>query len=225
MRKKWVIELPENTHWVQWILESTKDHHPYMGFKQVEDLTPYTEPDLEQAKDEAYNEGYKAGREAEKTRQKLRQPDLEQARKEGYEKGLNDANYAIADDSYKKGLSDAWDAARKIFCTSVGELKKIFDLEEDNNGVLWIYHEYTASEAIEKLKAYEPEQEEIKVGDEVISEDDTKGVVFDFDDYLLHVLDENGVSQGWPREDIAKTGRHFPEIAAVLEKMRGEQDG
>ena len=40
---KYIIELPENTHWIQWIMEGTKDHHPYMDYKQVEDLIPYTE--------------------------------------------------------------------------------------------------------------------------------------------------------------------------------------
>lgn len=57
MGKKYVIELPENTHWIQWIMEGTKDHHPYMDYKQVEDLTPYTEPDLEQVRKEAYERG------------------------------------------------------------------------------------------------------------------------------------------------------------------------
>lgn len=106
-----------------------------MDFKRVEDLTPYTEPDLEQVK------------------------------REVYEQGLNDANYAIADDSYKKGLSDAGECARKIFCTSHGELERIFDLEEDDNGLLWVYHEYTASEAIEKIRQYE-QGEQFQVGDE-----------------------------------------------------------
>ena len=27
---KYIIELPENTHWIQWIMEGTKDHHPYI---------------------------------------------------------------------------------------------------------------------------------------------------------------------------------------------------
>ena len=53
-KKKYIIELPENTHWIQWIMESTKDHHPYMDYKQVEDLTPYTEPDMEQVRKEAW---------------------------------------------------------------------------------------------------------------------------------------------------------------------------
>jgi len=29
----------------------------------------------------------------------------------------------------------------------------------------------------------------------------------------------------YPKEQFRKTGRHFPEIATILEKMRGEQDG
>ena len=60
MGKKYIIELPENTHWIQWIMEGTKDHHPYTDFKQVEDLTPYTEPDLEQVKS-VYNAWYEKG--------------------------------------------------------------------------------------------------------------------------------------------------------------------
>jgi len=61
MGKKYIIELPENTHWVQWIMEGTEDHHPYMNFKSVEDLTPYTEPDLEQVRKEAYDNEYHDG--------------------------------------------------------------------------------------------------------------------------------------------------------------------
>lgn len=102
------------------------------------------------------------------------EPDLEQVRKEAYGEGFRDGQYA------------------------------------ERNGL-------TAS--------YAQKQEKIKVGDEVVSENDIKAVVIDMDDYLLHVLDENGLVQGWPREDVAKTDRHFHEIATILENMRGEQDG
>ena len=51
------------------------------------ELTPYTEPDLEQVRKEAYEKGWK---EAE----------------DHYEKGYNDG--------YDAGLSDAWEAARKV---------------------------------------------------------------------------------------------------------------
>lgn len=57
MEKKYIIELPENTYWIQWIMKGTKDGHPYMDFKDVEDLTPYTKPDTEAIEEEAYQRG------------------------------------------------------------------------------------------------------------------------------------------------------------------------
>ena len=160
------------------------------------DLTPYTEPDLEQVKADAYNDGYKAGREAEK----VRQPDLEQVRKEAYQNG------------YRRALADVREE-------NVCQTCVYFDRDENEEPCVRCPRDF--------LDQYTPKQErdaEIKVGDEVVSEDDIKAVVIDMDNYLLHVLDENGVVQGWPIEDAAKTDRHFSEIAAVLEKMRGEQD-
>ena len=161
-------------------------------------VTPYTEPSL----DEAYAKGYK----------------------EGMQLSIDDAKLK---EEYKRGLADAWEAAQKIGCgTAQGGfspemMQNIFGTSCFSSNV---FHELTASEAIEKIRQYEQEKEEIKVGDEVVSEDDIKAVVIDMDDYLLHVLDENGVVQGWPREDVAKTDHHFPEISAVLEKMREGQE-
>ena len=86
-KKKYIIELPENTHWIQWIMEGTKDHHPYMDFKQIEDLTPYTEPDLDAIRKEAYDKAFE---------------DAEQVAESG-KKAM-----------YQKGLKDAWDTTRKI---------------------------------------------------------------------------------------------------------------
>ena len=111
---KYIIELPENTHWIQWIMEGTKDHHPYMDFKQVEDLTPYTEPDMEQVRKEAY----------------------------------------------EQGLSDAWEAARKV--TQVRKYGGYGDCLEEVFGrhrVPWDVFDYSASEAIEKIRQYEQEKE------------------------------------------------------------------
>ena len=93
-------------------------------------LTPYTE-------DAAYAHGYT---EAEAKYREIRDK--------------------LEKDAYQRGLNDAWECARTIFCTSHGELERIFDLEEDDNGLLWVYHEYTASEAIEKIRKYEQEKEE-----------------------------------------------------------------
>ena len=138
---KYIIELPENTHWVQWILESTKDHHPYMDFKQVEDLTPYTEPDLEQVRKEAYD---KCMDEAEMSAYKLYSPKI--------------------DEAYQKGLSDAWEAARKITGSvtdgslNYNELNVLFGSKYPES----IINKYSASEAIKKIRRYEQKQEEEK---------------------------------------------------------------
>lgn len=53
---KYVIEIPDNTHWIQWLMEGTKDHHPYMDYKHVEDLTPYTEPDEQEIREKVEQE-------------------------------------------------------------------------------------------------------------------------------------------------------------------------
>ena len=51
---KYIIDIPDNTHWIQWIMEGTKDHHPYTDWKMVEDLTTYTEPDHKAIEDEVW---------------------------------------------------------------------------------------------------------------------------------------------------------------------------
>lgn len=196
MGKKYIIELPENTHWIQWIMEGTKDHHPYMDFKQVEDLTPYTEL------------------------------DLEQVRKEAYEAGAKNSAIVIADDkaheAYRRGLDDAWEAARKIAKLDSAEQKRIYG----GFGIYYIAHEFSAHEAIDKIRQYEQEQE-YRVGDEFENGDGQKFIVLKMDGKEIdRYIDGDGKTYVMKQKYrvMRKTGRHFPEIAAVLEKMRGEQE-
>ena len=186
-KKKYIIELPENTHWIQWIMESTKDHHPYMDYKQVEDLTPYIEPDLEQVRKE-YDAFYEHG--------------------------------------YEQGLVDAWHAARKISSMDSPTRDEVFGLVITSN----IFDENTASEAIEKIQQHEQEKEEIKVGNEVKSGDEKYIVLQKYlnnIDELMVVLfnRRDGEIGTWHMYNangaiFEKTGRHFPEIAEVLRKMK-----
>ncbi len=142
MGKKYIIELPENTHWVQWIMEGTEDHHPYMDFKSVEDLTPYTEPGLEQIRKEAYDNGYHDGCNACYETAK----DLMEKKK---------------DEAYKRGLADAWEAARKIHRMPEGDILDLFpDCYAAVCTAAQAILKYDASEAIAKLKVYEQEQED-----------------------------------------------------------------
>ena len=153
-----------------------------------------------------------------------------EATADAYQRGYKEAYdtaYADAEEiyesgkkaMYQKGLKDAWEAARTLWNTPTR--KEIFGYTTFNTTLTTL----TAQETIEKIRQYEQEQEEqIQVGDEVINDEDVRAVTVDMDDYLLHVLDENGVIQAFPREDAVKTGRHFPEIAEVLRKMKENND-
>ena len=211
MGKKYIIEIPDDS--IGDFIGSTHFLMPYMmaGHMGSHDtglpIEPYTEPDLEQVRKEAYDKGYEDGfvaghLKAEKSGQSF------------YEGG------------YKRGLSDAWEAARKI---------ALMDTETSENvtgyfGLFRIMDNLTASEAIAKIKEYEDGKQEIKVGDEV--ENTQTGVKF----IVTHQWENNRGEQGvsglnyecsafsTALDLVRKTGRHFPEIAAVLEKMRGEKE-
>ena len=83
---KYIIEIPDNTAWLQWVKVSDKDGHVCFDFKDPEDLTPYIEPDLDAVKKEAYQQGYKDG---------YNKHDTEKIRKRGYDKGLDDIGNAL----------------------------------------------------------------------------------------------------------------------------------
>ena len=85
----------------------------------------------------------------------------------------------------------------------------------------------TAQEAIEKIRAYEKEQEEkqLQVGDEVSAPFGTAVVTRITDNKIFFCYADGHGGFEYKKDAPLKTGRHFPEIATVLEKMRGEQDG
>lgn len=59
------------------------------------------------------------------------------------------------EEAYQRGLSDAWDAARKIAKLDTDEQKRLFGCF----GIYFVAHEYSASECIEKIRQYEQEQD------------------------------------------------------------------
>lgn len=193
MGKKYIIEIPEdkiedfvgNTHFLMPYMMAGHIGHHDTGLP----IEPYTEPDLEQVRKEAYEHGYYIG----------------------YSKYLNR--------SYEDGLKDAWEAARKIDHMSDEDIKNVFGC-----GFSAVFETIGASEAIEKIRQYEQEQKEIKVGDEVKTEDGQKMVIAAIvNKDFAGLADDGRFMYGTLDETITRTGRHFPEIASVLQKMRGEQ--
>ena len=132
------------------------------------------------------------------------------------------------DEAYQKGLDDAWEVARKIVLspdeggTSLPDLLAIFG----NGSMQRVFRNYSASEAIEKLKAYEEKQkanDEIKVGDEVkrklASENDSRGIVTKEWGDIYYIMWPDGSSGKWYKDSIVKTGRHF-DIKGFLEDVK-----
>ena len=190
-------------------------------------LTPYTE-------DSAYAHGYT---EAESKYREIRDELEKQAYQRGYEKAYDTA-YADAEEiyesgkraMYQKGLKDAWEAARKIGSNSMCSLKEMgFDFSQcavdDYNPSWFVVKNYSASEAIEKIRQYEQRQEEqIQIGDEVINRD-KKAVVTEITDRFVRIMYSDGSGYALFSENMTKTGRNFPEIAEVLQKMKESDNG
>ncbi len=208
MVKKYIIEIPDDQ--VNEFVGSTHLLMPYSmaGHKGHHDtglsLTPYAEPDLEQVRIESYAQGQKDLRES-------CMPQMEEAYDCGHDEG------------YKLGLADAWEAARKVCCSvmagglNYSTLNAIFGSRYPES----IIAKYTATDAIELLKAYE-QDEKINVGDEV-ELDDGKTAIWmgNTGSGYVYILYSDGSCGCHPGSIIVrKTGRHFPEIAAVLEKMK-----
>ncbi len=211
MGKKYIIEIPEDK--IEDFVGSTHFLMPYMMAGHIGHhdtglpIEPYTEPDLEQIRKEAYEKGYEDGFVAGHLK----------AEKSGQ---------SFYEDGYKRGLSDAWEAARKIHRMPDGDILDLFpDCYASVCTAAQPILKYDASEAIEKLKAYEQEQEEINVGDEVATDAGNRASVLyeNPDGTQVFVFKSDGTAAWWTKSALHRTGRNFPEIASVLEKMRGEQ--
>lgn len=70
------------------------------------------------------------------------------------------------EEAYQRGLSDAWEAARKIANMPYNEEEKAF-----GSGGWAFIEKHTASEAIEKIRQYEQEKEEQEEKDFVTTEE------------------------------------------------------
>lgn len=166
-------------------------------------LTPYTELDIEEVRQEANKIGYEKGyRDGVNTI-----GDAEdKIRKEAYKQGQEDLRkscvpkdeeaYGIGyNEGFQCGLDLAWDAARKIVLGDINIITSVFDTASRSI----IIRDLTAAEVMEKLRAYEQKQEEKK----------KTNYYFEMvKDAIETTAEECGMS--------------LDEVAAILEKMRKE---
>lgn len=203
MRKKYIIELDEDPHSIRLMqLKNGGDGVPITEFKTV---CPYKEPDLEQIIDDAYTKGHDVGY------------------KEGMQLSIDDAKLK---EEYKRGLANAWEAAKKIMLEkedggfTFNELNDIFG----SYSMTVIFRTNTAAEAIAKIKAGEKKKQaqEIKIGDEVVCSDGKKGYIIEIDGHVYKIANTDWKTGTWSKFGFTLTGKNIPEIAIALQKIKGE---
>ena len=225
MEKKYIIELEDvsfNRHGNY--ADDGTELYRVKGFNALvfdraglDKLTPYTDPDTEVISEVAYEKGFAAGRDAAK-----------ETYSDGYKAGRQDEKYVSAEsrnEAYQRGLNDAWKAAKKNYLPEdhggLGYKTRMKVFGTDNIG--WIFKNLSASEAIEKIRAYEEKkkaEQEIKVGDEVSAEDGyAKFYATWKSDNCICGIDDIGKCYSYKLHEIdGKTGRCNPEIAKVLKE-------
>lgn len=158
----------------------------------------------------------------------------------GYNKGYN--NRKIEEEfeksnDYEQGLNDAWELTRKLIISDYDGAYSAKDMRDiwKHGGFLSILKDFTAQQALEKLKKYEEqkkekiEKAEIHVGDEIYSElTNCKAVVQRIDTWNRYQCFDNKGSQFVIDEQIfnecwVKTGKNYPQIIEILKQMKGDK--
>ena len=138
--------------------------------------------------------------------------------KAGYEQGYQEAKTEFYENRYQEGLQDAWELIGKIINMSLSRRKEIlgdytyYDIIQKN----------TASESLEKIKAYEQEQSKIEVGDEVYSDAfETKGVITHItpDGDTVAIMNDGYTMIRQGTCGLRKTGKHY-DIQSILDGLR-----
>lgn len=125
----------------------------------------------------------------------------------------------LQDTAYQRGLEDAWEAARKIIEMTSPPYWEVFNEYKED-----LFGKITATEAIEKLKAYEEKQkadEDVKRGD--ILQNKTNGLTYIVtlaSDYGYVLLGNDGnCATTCITNTFEKTGKHF-DIDKILDEMK-----
>lgn len=130
----------------------------------------------------------------------------------------------------QRGQEEAWSFAQKILAPpNNSDAMTVEDIMDcyGTDDAYDVICEMTFAEASEKYEAWKEQKNEIKVGDEVaFHHDDGRPdtvvvVTYIGSDGYIDGMDGRGTQYAHKNPDRwTKTGRHFPEVADLLEKMR-----
>lgn len=136
--------------------------------------------------------------------------------------------------AYENGLHDMWEIVRKIGCMDGYDGDELIEMF-GTDGIISIFKRYTASEVLEKVKAYEEQKaktfnDEIKVGDEIVvrvvaPDREIAVIVYKIGHvgttpmyHCISFSECNGFIIAH-NQAIKKTGRHFPQITNLMAKI------
>lgn len=137
-------------------------------------------------------------------------------------------------ESDRKAIEDeVWEFVKEIILKDNGtRMSGMFENELNECFGYPYYSDMFANlsyqEAKSKYEAWKKQKDEtFDTGDEVYDKEiDSKGVILRrYNSDTLDILwDDGSAGETIAIKAITKTGRHFPEVAELLEKMRGEEE-
>lgn len=130
---------------------------------------------------------------------------------------------------YNKGLEDAWELVRELYYKgniTTKDIREIYDIKTNNHTEFGtVIREFTPQEALAKLEAYEKEQAEINVGDEItVLGNAIKGYVIDESKecencYVVLITNYKDLHTAiYNKTVISKTGKHI-DISSILKQI------
>lgn len=131
-----------------------------------------------------------------------------------YHTGIQTTHYDESE-AEKRGREEAWEFIKEIGKMSDDDMVVCFGTS--------IIVNLSYAEARAKYEAWKKKKDEIRIGDEIY-DSRVKGIITYVDnsgaDVFYEVVAQNGVTYVVSGEEAKKTGRTFPEVAELLEKMR-----
>ena len=122
--------------------------------------------------------------------------------------------------AYEDGLVKAWDCARDILTMEQEEFDSIFDEMDRWNTI----KKHTPTECINAIKEYREKKDEIdmQVGDEIyLLDKDYTYIITSIVGNSIFYISKVGKFGAGDKRKFKKTGRKFPQMADMLNRMRG----
>jgi len=142
------------------------------------------------------------------------------------DKDLKEIQESTYDVAYNKALKDVNHAMDVLADMTVAEVKEWF---KNCIGIDDVVCDFTVQRIVEIINAYEENkkaEEEIRVGDVVITRGGNIAVVTKVEDNCVRVMfkDGSGFRDVHTVSELEKTSMHFNEVEQLLNKLRGEEE-